>query len=196
MTAGFATPVLSAQTTFRAVLNALARPGSVHPITSVVSAPSPLSAGAAALALTLCDHDTPIWLDDGLCSAAPAVAWLRFHCGSTIVDDSRAAAFAFVSRPSELPPLDRFNPGMLDYPDRSTTIVLQVESLRSGPALLLTGPGIRGRQSLRGSPLLSDITDRLATNRNLFPRGIDLILVTANEVAALPRSTRVVAEED
>ena len=65
MTSGFATPVLSAQTTFRAVLNALARPGSVHPMTVAVSVPPPLAAGAAAIALTLCDHDTPIWLDAG-----------------------------------------------------------------------------------------------------------------------------------
>jgi len=196
MTAGFATPVLSAQTTFRAVLNALARPGTVHPITAEVSAPAPLSAGAAALALTLCDHDTPIWLDAGLRCAASVIAWLRFYCGSAIVDDPRAAAFAFVSKPSELPPFDRFNPGMPDYPDRSTTIVLQLESLGSGPALVLTGPGIRGRQSLRASPLPRDIGEWLVANRSLFPRGTDLILVTANEVAALPRSARVVGEED
>ena len=195
MTSGFATPVLSAQTTFRAVLNALARPGSVHPMTVAVSAPPPLAAGAAAIALTLCDHDTPIWLDAGLRSAASVIAWLRFHCGSTIVDDPRAAAFALASAPSELPPFDRFNPGMPDYPDRSTTIVLQVESLRSGPALILTGPGVRDRQSLRASPLPHDIGERLIANRRLFPRGVDLILATANEVAALPRSVRVAGEE-
>jgi alpha-D-ribose 1-methylphosphonate 5-triphosphate synthase subunit PhnH len=192
----FAAPVLSAQTTFRGVLNAMARPGSVHSINSVVSAPPPLSMGAAALALALCDHDTPISLDARLRGSEPVVSWLRFHCGSTIADDSHTAAFAFVSTPSELRPFDLFHPGTLDYPDRSATIILQVDTLRSGPALMLTGPGIRGRQVLRASPLPQDIAGRLAANRCLFPRGIDLVLVTANEIAALPRSVHVAAEEN
>jgi len=54
---------------------------------------------------------------------------------------------------------------------------------------------VRDRQSLRASPLPLDIGDRLVANRRLFPRGVDLILATANEVAALPRSVRVAGEE-
>jgi alpha-D-ribose 1-methylphosphonate 5-triphosphate synthase subunit PhnH len=196
MPAGLANPVLSAQATFRAVLNALARPGSVHPIADALEGPSPLSPGAAAIALTLCDHDTPIWLDAGLRSADPVSAWLRFHCGSMITGDSRTAAFALVSKPFELPAFDCFNPGTLDYPDRSTTIILQVDSLRSGPGLTLTGPGIQGRQMLRASPLPPDMGKQLSSNRSMFPRGIDLILVSADEVTALPRSVCIEHAED
>jgi alpha-D-ribose 1-methylphosphonate 5-triphosphate synthase subunit PhnH len=196
MPAGFANPVVSAQATFRAVLNALARPGSVHPIADAVEVPSPLSPGAAAIALTMCDHDTPIWLDAGLRSAELVLAWLRFHCGSMITDDSRTAAFALVSKPFELPAFDHFNPGTLDYPDRSTTIILQVDSLRSGVALRLSGPGIAGRQMLRASPLPPDMGKRLISNRSVFPCGVDLILVSADEVAALPRSVRIERAED
>jgi alpha-D-ribose 1-methylphosphonate 5-triphosphate synthase subunit PhnH len=36
--------------------------------------------------------------------------------------------------------------------------------------------------------LPADLHDRLVANRALFPRGVDLILVSANSVAALPRS--------
>ena len=194
MTAGFATPVLSAQTTFRAVLNALARPGSIHPVMAELSAPPPLTTTAAAIALTLCDHDTPLWLDERLRSAEAVIAWLRFHCGSPVVNDPRTAAFAFVGTPSELPPFDRFNPGLPDYPDRSTTLILQLASLHAGPELMLQGPGIRGRQSLRASPLPGDIRARLLANRDLFPRGVDLILTADEEVTALPRSVRVVSE--
>jgi len=197
MPAGFANPVLSAQATFRAVLNALARPGGVHPIAGAMEVPSPLSPGAAAIALTLCDHDTPIWLDAGLRPADAVAAWLRFHCGSMITDDSHTAAFALVSKPCEqLPPFDHFNPGTLDYPDRSTTLILQVDSLRAGPALALTGPGIQDRQILQASPLPPDMGERLNSNRSMFPRGIDLILVSADEVAALPRSVCIERAED
>jgi alpha-D-ribose 1-methylphosphonate 5-triphosphate synthase subunit PhnH len=196
MTAGFAAPVLAAQTTFRAMLNATARPGTVHPITSAVAAPPPFSAAMAAVVLTLCDHDTPIWLDAGLRPMEAVAAWLRFHCGSTIVDDARAAAFALVSNPSQVPPFEHFHTGTPDYPDRSTTVVLQVESLRSGPALTLAGPGIQTKHTLWASSLPQDFRARIAANRSLFPCGVDLVLVAANEVAALPRSVRVVDAED
>jgi alpha-D-ribose 1-methylphosphonate 5-triphosphate synthase subunit PhnH len=193
--AGFATPVLSAQKTFRSALNALARPGTIHPLTAELSAPAPLSSSAAALALTLCDYDTPLWLDAGLRSANAVVDWLRFHCGSPIIEDPGAAAFAIVSTPSELPPLDHFNPGLPDYPDRSATLVLQLESLRSGPQLLLEGPGIRGSQLFRASPLPRNIGAQLMANHALFPRGVDLILLAEREVAALPRSVHIVGKD-
>ena len=193
--AAFADPVLAAQATFRAILAATARPGSVVPIAASLSPPPPLSRAAAAAALTLCDHDTPLWLDRGLRAADAVAAWLRFHCGVRIIDDPSAAAFAFVHTAAELPLFESFNPGSADYPDRSTTIVLQVDSFATGPELVLTGPGIRGRRRLRAAPLPHDIGARLAANRSLFPRGVDLLLVSADAVAALPRSVRLVNEE-
>jgi alpha-D-ribose 1-methylphosphonate 5-triphosphate synthase subunit PhnH len=41
----------------------------------------------------------------------------------------------------------------------------------------------------------ADIVARLAANRALFPRGIDLLLATDDAAAALPRSIRVSEEE-
>jgi alpha-D-ribose 1-methylphosphonate 5-triphosphate synthase subunit PhnH len=192
--AAFVNPVLSAQATFRAVLDAMARPGSLQPLTAALSPPSPLNKGAAAVALTLCDRDTPVWLDPKLCASAPVCEWLRFHCGCDLIDDPGEAAFAFASRAADIPQFEEFNVGTTDYPDRSTTLVLQVETLSSANGLVLTGPRIRDRQSLYAAPLPGDMTHRLAVNRSLFPRGIDLILATQDTVAALPRSLRVLEE--
>ena len=192
--ANFPNSVLYAQSTFRAILDATARPGSVQPITGLVEAPQPLSSGAAAVALTLCDHDTPVWIDTGLLASAPVSEWLRFYCGCPIVPNPRDAAFAFASDPQALPPFDAFNLGTADYPDRSTTIVLQVQSFETGPRLELTGPGIRERIPFRADPLPADIAARHLFNRGLFPRGVDLMLVTNNTVAALPRSVNVAEE--
>ena len=191
LTAGFGNPVLSAQSTFRAILDAMARPGSLQPIGEAVEAPGPMSAGAAALALTLCDHDAPVWLDDGLRQHEAVSEWLRFHCGCPIASSKAEAAFAFISDPDALPSFDEFNLGTVDYPDRSTTVVMQVASFDVGPTLALAGPGIKARTAFRASPLPADMPERLAVNRRLFPRGVDLILVTANTVAALPRSIRL-----
>jgi alpha-D-ribose 1-methylphosphonate 5-triphosphate synthase subunit PhnH len=196
LAAGFADPVMAAQSTFRAVLNATARPGTVWPIEIELAPPVPLSRGAAAIALTLCDQDTPVWLDGCLGATEAIPQWLRFHCGARIVDDPADASFAFAGNATELPDFAHFNLGSVDYPDRSTTIVIMVDSLQSGPPLILAGPGIRSQQTLRAVPLPHDIAERVANNHSLFPRGVDLLLVSADAVAALPRSVRLIGHED
>jgi alpha-D-ribose 1-methylphosphonate 5-triphosphate synthase subunit PhnH len=186
--AAFPDPVMAAQSTFRAVLNATARPGTVARLEQPLSAPRPLSAGAGAIALTLCDQDTPVWLDTNLRSSPDVVEWLRFNTGARIVDNPGMATFALVTAPHALPAFDRFSLGTPEYPDRSTTIVLQVESLQRGQGFVLTGPGIRHEQHIRVTALPDDMAERLAANRRLFPRGVDLLLATETDVMALPRS--------
>jgi alpha-D-ribose 1-methylphosphonate 5-triphosphate synthase subunit PhnH len=194
--AAFDDPVLSAQATFRAVLEATARPGTVMRLRASLAAPKPLTAASAALALTLCDQDTALWLDPALRSSPEVVDWLRFHIGARIIDQTELAAFAFVGAPCEAPPFEQFNLGTPDYPDRSTTIVLQVDSLRDGASLTLRGPGIRDRQRVKAAPLSADFVAQLAANRGWFPRGIDLLLATETEIMALPRSVQVTRGED
>ena len=66
---GFADLVLGAQSVFRATMDALARPGTVQSIASDAAPPAPLTPELAALALTLCDHDTPVWFDPELAAS-------------------------------------------------------------------------------------------------------------------------------
>jgi len=196
LSAGFVDPVSSAQSTFRAILAATARPGTVWPLEASLSPPAPLTRGAGAVALTLCDRGTPIWLDPPLRAADAIGEWLRFHCAAKIVEQAEAASFAFAADPAALPAFERFNLGTADFPDRSTTIVLSIDSFEIGPALILEGPGICDRQRFCASPLPRDMRERLALNRGLFPRGVDLLLVAAERIAALPRSVRLLNEDD
>jgi alpha-D-ribose 1-methylphosphonate 5-triphosphate synthase subunit PhnH len=189
--AGFADKVLSAQSTFRSVMDAMARPGSVQRIGSAAGAPAAMMRGAAAIALTLFDHDTPVWLD-GRMSATPDVAkWLKFHTSAPVVTDSSIASFALVGDPENLPALDRFAFGSNEYPDRSTTLILQVGNLTDGPVVELQGPGIDGSAALRASIRPRDLFERLAINAALFPRGIDVVLVHDDSIVAIPRTTRL-----
>ena len=190
--AGFADKVLSAQSVFRSVMDAMARPGSVQPIRPATGAPETMMAGTAAIALTLFDHDTPIWLDQQM-SATPEIArWLKFHTSAPVIADASIASFALVGNPRDLPPLDRFAFGSNEYPDRSTTLILQVESLTDGPAIELQGPGIEGTAALGASIQPQDLFERLAINAVLFPRGIDVVLVHDDAIVAIPRTTRLV----
>ncbi|MGQ0682110.1 phosphonate C-P lyase system protein PhnH [Bradyrhizobium sp.] len=192
MPAGFAEKVLSAQSTFRSVMDAMARPGSVQRVRAAAGTPGPMMPGTAAIALTLFDHDTPVWLDRAM-SATPDVGkWLKFHTSAPVVADTAASHFAVIGDPQELPPLDRFSLGSNEYPDRSTTLILQVDSVTAGPAFELTGPGIDGTALLQ-TTLPAGLFERLAINAVLFPRGIDVVLVHDDAVVAIPRTTRLAA---
>ena len=187
----FADPVHEAQAAFRAAMNALARPGSIHRVVGLAEAPQPLSPVAAAIALALSDYETPLFLDAPLAAHPEVAAYLAFHTGAKRVADPSQASFAVIADPAALPDLTAFALGTDTYPDRSTTLILQVESLTSGRPLLLEGPGIKGTASLTAAGLPADIVARLAANRALFPRGIDVILAGPDGIAALPRTTRV-----
>ena len=58
---GFADPATDAAHAFRAVMEAMARPGTLREITGATP-PAPLSPAAGAAILTLCDTDTPLHL--------------------------------------------------------------------------------------------------------------------------------------
>jgi alpha-D-ribose 1-methylphosphonate 5-triphosphate synthase subunit PhnH len=190
--AGFADKVLSAQSVFRSVMDAMARPGSVQRIASAAGAPVAMMRGTAAIALTLFDHDTPIWLDGRMSVTADVAKWLKFHTSAPVIADSSIASFALVGDPENLAALDRFAFGSNEYPDRSTTLILQVESLTDGPVVELRGPGIDSATALSASIQPRELFERLAINAALFPRGIDAVLVHDDAIVAIPRTTRLV----
>jgi alpha-D-ribose 1-methylphosphonate 5-triphosphate synthase subunit PhnH len=183
--------VLAAQSTFRKVMDATARPGLVETINPVAGAPAALAPAAAAIALSLFDHDTPVWLDAPLSSSDTVASWLRFQTGCPIVTERERCAFAIAGDVAALPSFEAFALGTPDYPDRSTTLILQLPALGSGDEFNLSGPGIRGAARLSAGGLPLDFVERLAANRALFPRGVDLLLVAGANVAALPRTTIV-----
>jgi alpha-D-ribose 1-methylphosphonate 5-triphosphate synthase subunit PhnH len=192
--AGFADKVLSAQSTFRSVMDAMARPGTVQRIVAAIGAPAAMMRGTAAIALTLFDQDTPLWLDPQISGTSDVTKWLKFHTGAPVIADSSVCSFALVGDARALPGLDRFAFGSNEYPDRSTTLILQVESLTQGPVLELRGPGIDGTAVLRAAIQPADLFARLEINRTLFPRGIDVVLVHDDNIVAIPRTTRLVAK--
>jgi alpha-D-ribose 1-methylphosphonate 5-triphosphate synthase subunit PhnH len=182
-------PAYESQGIFRRVMEAFAAPGEIKAF-DALAAPAPLASATAALVKCLNDFETPIWLDPAL--SMPAVTdWIRFHTGASVTGDKRRASFALIGDVSQMPDFSQFALGSEEYPNRSTTIIAQVMSLQHGDDFILHGPGIKTSRLLRAEPLPPDFEARLTANRELFPRGIDLVLVADNEIAALPRSVRV-----
>jgi alpha-D-ribose 1-methylphosphonate 5-triphosphate synthase subunit PhnH len=185
---GFANPVLGAQATFRALMDAMARPGTIHAIGGDAAPPHPLGAAQGAIALTLADHDTPVWLSPQLANPA-ARGWIGFHTGAETVASPAHARFAFIAAAEPIPDFLGFDAGSQDYPDRSATLVIELPALSGGPQLLATGPGIKISTQIALQGLPGDFLHRWRVNRGFFPRGIDLIFTAGSEFMALPRST-------
>jgi alpha-D-ribose 1-methylphosphonate 5-triphosphate synthase subunit PhnH len=196
---GFADPVFDSQRVFRAAMEALARPGTAHETGMSSSAsgpafvPPPLMPATAALCLTLADFETPVWIQPGIemSQHEALVAWLRFHCGCPIVQDAAAAHFAIMHDLPALLPLDTFNPGTAEYPDRSATLLIQVPHFASGAGVALRGPGIRDSARMDISGLPAGFWSEWHANHALFPCGVDLIFCSGDRITGLPRTTKV-----
>lgn len=191
----FKSPVFDAQSTFRSIMDAMARPGTVLPLAPLAMPPAPLTASGAAVLLTLCDQDTPVWLDPQIAETGAARDWIAFHTGAPVTTNPVEAHFALVCRPADLIALENFAPGSQDYPDRSTTLILQVDALDSGRRLVLEGPGIESSATLAPSVLPRHFPEQWGQNNRRFPRGIDVIFAAEGGIACLPRTTRIVSTE-
>ncbi|MCA3280344.1 MAG: phosphonate C-P lyase system protein PhnH [Roseomonas sp.] len=185
LTPGFADPVLDAQASFRAILEAMSRPGRIQRIEARITPPAPLCSAAGAALLSLADADTPLWLDAG----DAAAEWLRFHCGAPIMADIGAARFVVAC--GAAPSLDALDIGTDEDPQLGATLILQVAGLVAGEGWRLTGPGIQHEHRLRVIGAPDGFIAAWVRNRVLFPRGIDALLCAGDSIAALPRSVMI-----
>jgi alpha-D-ribose 1-methylphosphonate 5-triphosphate synthase subunit PhnH len=189
ITPGFSDPVFESQTVFRALLGAMAGPGVITDVPVALDAPAPSFQAQAALALTMLDFETPVYLDPAL-GRTLLQNWLRFHCGCPIAAAPSDAAFAFVGA-ATMPSLVAFNAGDPKYPDRSTTVVVGCEALVGGAEYRLAGPGIATQISIAPVGICDAFWDQLHANHEAFPLGVDVVLASGNSIIGLPRTVRL-----
>jgi alpha-D-ribose 1-methylphosphonate 5-triphosphate synthase subunit PhnH len=181
LTGGFDNAPTAAALAFRALLEAMARPGVAQDIAGAMP-PAPLSPAAGALVLTLADRTTPVHL--AASHDLPALRdWITFHCGAPLV--GAAQAVLAVGTWAALQPVARFARGTPEYPDRAATLVIETAGVAQVP-VRLRGPGIRGE-------ILAELPEvaGFAANAAGFPLGWDAFLTGGGRVSALPRSTKV-----
>ena len=183
LSGGFTDAPRQSSRAFRAILEAMARPGTIHRVTGA-QPPRPLTTAAGTVLLTLADATTPLHLA-GSADCADVRDWLAFHIGAPLVR-AEDADFALGTWEA-LQPVSRFRIGLPDYPDRAATLIIEMDRLTNhGPAL--TGPGIE-----TATWLSLPETAPFRANRAKFPLGFDAILTFGDRLAGLPRSTRVEA---
>lgn len=181
LTGGFHDPAPDAAQAFRIAMDVMARPGTIQDVAGG-QGPSPLSPAAATLLLTLCDSSTPVFLADSH-NTAEIRQWLSFHTGAPITG-RRGAQFALGTW-GDLAPLEGFPLGSPEFPDRSVTLIIEMDQLDAS-GVTLKGPGIKDTAQLN----LPD-PEAHRINRSRFPLGFDCFFAAGSQLAALPRSTEV-----
>ncbi|MEO0409237.1 MAG: phosphonate C-P lyase system protein PhnH [Cyanobacteria bacterium P01_A01_bin.135] len=185
---GFKDPVHDAQQTFRALLDALARPG-LPQTTGTLSPPDGLQPSCAAATLTLLDLETVVWLQPG--TPAAARAWLLFHAGCRFTNQPQTADFAVIHDAAAMPNLDEFSWGTAEYPESSTSLLIQIPSLQGGRTVTLRGPGILDAIAV-SAPLGDRFWQQWQEMTADYPLGLDAWCFVDDQLLGLPRTARIV----
>jgi alpha-D-ribose 1-methylphosphonate 5-triphosphate synthase subunit PhnH len=187
---GFGHAAFDSNAVFRALLDAMSRPGRIYDLPVNVSAPDGLNAATTATLLAMADMDTTVWLSASSATKA-AGDHLKFHCGCPISTDVKQADFAVARISDDLSFVTDLAVGNAEYPDQSATLILMVEEIADSPSMTLSGPGIKDTHSLAIKDLPESFHRWRADNHQLFPCGVDVIFANPTRIAALPRTTRI-----
>ncbi len=187
MKPGFSSQTFDSQAVFRKVLSAMAAPGQIMELSCDLAPETPVHHAAGAILLTLMDFETPFWTD--LENQNAAVQWLRFHTGAPYTYSGSQAAFALITDYGKFDAPDQFNPGTIESPDRSTTLIIHTRGMDDRGRLRLTGPGIAKERFLN----LKGMRENFFANRTQmtreYPLGVDMIFVCDRQFTAIPRTT-------
>jgi alpha-D-ribose 1-methylphosphonate 5-triphosphate synthase subunit PhnH len=188
---GFAEPVHDAGSVFRAILDATAQPGRPVALGTRFAGLDDLAADIprplAAALLALADFETPVWIDRD--ERRELEALVRFHCGARLATCPAEASFAVIRQAERIPDLDAFAWGTPEYPDRSATLLVVVDSLDGGTPMTLTGPGIETHRRFAPAGLPARFWQERRLMQADFPCGLDCLFFDATLVLALPRTS-------
>ncbi|MDJ0571661.1 MAG: phosphonate C-P lyase system protein PhnH [Pleurocapsa sp. MO_192.B19] len=187
---GFQDLIHDSQSTFKTLLDALSRPGSVNEITAQLTPPSKLNIACAAACLTLFDLETEVWLQPELDEEVKN--WLLFHTGCRFTSDTQQADFAVVWNLDNMPDVSQFKQGTPVYPEDSTTLLIMVGrqeiDMPSNNYPILSGAGIDGQITM-GINLSDSFWQQWQQNHNSYPLGVDVYFFFYHGVIGLPRTS-------
>ncbi len=185
---------LDAQQTFRVLLNAMARPGTVHTL--------PVRAGTSperAVCFALLDFEVSYAIaNSGDGNDTDALEqWIALHTGCRRAEVADAT-FVLAYGPLPDAAWAAIRRGTLAFPDTGATIIHVLPAVgeaspdSDGTRLTLRGPGIEDVQELIVAGLAPSAFASLAHANREYPLGVDVILLDRmGRVACLPRSTHV-----
>lgn len=172
---------LNSSFAFRSLLNATSYPGRSYNTNNLIK-PNGLSNAAATILITLCDNENNVYLSNEL-NVEEIRNWIIFHTGANITNKENAD-FA-VGKWEHLLPLDNFKIGTSEYPDKSSTLIIEESNFKKVKCNI-SGPGIRNKLQIHlPNPEL------IIKNNCHYPLGIDFYFANNLEIYSIPRSTKI-----
>lgn len=167
-------PVSDTRTTYRKLVDAMSRPGTIESVTAT-------PADRAVLATLVDEEVTVCTADNTLSNALAGEGRLQ-----TEPIDSARIIHTVGSTEGSIREAPR---GTLKEPSNGSTVVYRVDELgKNAPTTVhIEGPGVQGSRTL-GVDLPAAEIAAIADAQADYPRGVDVMLTTADELASLPRS--------
>lgn len=178
---------------FRVILDAMAKPGTPQSLQSTSAAPVPLLANMDNVIKTLCDFQSALWLSPTFNTVA-ITRHLKFFTSAPIVSAEIEASFAVLTTQDLAGAVGLFNRGTHEYPDRSTTLLVQVKEM-SNHDVELSGPGLKNPIGFGVRDLGAPFWAEMIANHARYPLGIDVIFIGPEAIACCPRSTRITMKD-
>lgn len=175
------TPQLQQQN-FKALMNAFAYPGRIQHLHGKGPALEQVLA-------TLIDGEVSLADPDALLNGDVR---MRLEARMAVADSANFIVCLGHKLPAFQPML-----GTLEEPEHGATLIIQVQSFdicATALALVLKGPGIEQENTLHVAGLNQAWLQRWAFWNAAFPTGVDFILVSEHQLAALPRTTHIQGE--
>ncbi|WP_152024152.1 phosphonate C-P lyase system protein PhnH [Natronomonas moolapensis] len=172
-------PVHDTRACFRALVDAMSRPGTV--------ATAPTEPADHAVLSTLVDHEVTCFTPDETIRTALE------NEGRLTATEAEQASIVHAPTPGECPVSD-LTRGSLKEPSDGATVVYCVDRLETSPTenagttLVVSGPGVPGRRRLAVDGFSANDARELADVQSTYPRGVDAVLTTERSIAAIPRS--------
>ena len=181
-------PAQEEQATFRALLDAMARPGTVHSLPPRRVEDGEWG-GALLVLQALLDHEVTFHVLSE--QSLPHEQLLRRTGARSAALEQ--ADFVLARGGGAVAAIEEAREGGFEEPERSATVIVLADSLDGdGVALTLSGPGIESTALLTVENVPVAAFEALRSRTVTFPQGVDVILVdTTGHVAAVPRSTRI-----
>lgn len=181
------------QNTYRRLLDSMARPGKLNQIEGIeYENIGDFTNFTLGIAQTLLDQEVSYCILNSDKKMEKDIKILTMSNMSHI----READYLFINRYEKIK-FDHLKKGNLAYPDESTTIIHEVEEMKTqkleqSVKLELSGPGIKEKSYIYIKGLDTETIDNWIQCNREYPLGVDFIFVDRmGNICGIPRSTKL-----
>lgn len=183
--------VFDAQIHFRTILDCMSRPGKVNHIGEIkIQTPAEWHPASALVAFALLNRDVTFYANNNSQIIAEYLT-VNTSANPTAVNK---ADFVFINGLDNGEVLLNTNIGVLEYPEKSATVIIDVENIYDVPKdqtheIILQGPGVETEKRVYVRNISSSILEALKEQNSEYPLGVDVILTDREgNIMCIPRS--------